>query len=159
MQREKQEYFIPNIEDLRVGYEYERQYTTNIWINEVIEEWDFRTPQLREPCDSNITEILRDLNSNKIRVPYLTKEQIEAEGWKISPYSFLIINCSNEEKNEYTYKFFKDKYNLIYEEAKNIIKIWYYDEYSSNCNTAIGLFKGECRDINTFRYICKLLNI
>lgn len=151
MQREKQEYFIPNIEDLRVGYEYERQYTTNIWINEVIEEWDFRTPQLREPCDSNITEILRDLNSNKIRVPYLTKQQIEAEGWIYTKYN-PAINLHEFRKvinnhSWYTLDYFDDCKNII------ITKYW------TNGDDDMDLFNGECKDINTFRYICKLLNI
>jgi len=67
-----------------------------------------------------------------IRIPYLTKEQIEAEGWKLRGSEFS-----------------KNIYKCNYDETKLII--W---EISGDI-----LYKGNCKCINQFKLITKLLKI
>ena len=83
----------------------------------------------------------------RFRVPYLTKEQIEAEGWEFIKHHAEIEG----------YEFEKDEYSLYVEfdfRGEIYLKIYsgeHYDEFN--------YFSGKCKDINTFRKICKLLEI
>ena len=146
-------YFTPDIEDLCIGYECEynfaRAYT---------DEFDFVKIGYKDvtPGKGGYTDELThmihliDDGAAAIRVPYLTKEQIENEGWKEN-----ILN-NNEKalllfsKNGYELRIYKDYIcrfsNLIV--GAGIMPNW--DKV---------LFEGKCKDINTFRKICKLLEI
>jgi hypothetical protein len=116
-------YYTPDISDIRIGYECEtRVEPYPNWVVSKIE---------------NVEDI--DFIYNKeweVRTPFLTKEQIEAEGW--------ISKMEN----------FYEKEGWKMEVYSNYIEIrkgsWYPD------NT---YFKGKCPSINEFRYICKLLSI
>lgn len=135
MEKIDNQYFTPDIEDIRVGYECETLvYPYPNWVNTKIEQGD----------DLNY---IQD-GSWKVRVPYLTKEQIEAEGW---------IHFQNST--------FKGKYEPMYDMEfwmKGVSMYYRWDINRMQITTNAGLrtwFHGECKDINTFRYICKLLNI
>lgn len=132
---ENKKYFTPDIEDIRVGYECE-VLINDIW-NKVrvvnITGMGLKFLSMDERSEWTFTNL-----DGYIRALYLTKEQIEAEGWKDS---------YNSCKKGYVYK---------YEFENNVLVIFkistapFIDEV---------LFKGECKDINTLRYICKLLKI
>jgi len=77
--------------------------------------------------------------SREIKVPYLTKEQIEAEGWISNGKDIPTLK-----KGVYTIWFSSYKFLGIFEEQ---------------CSESIPLYTGECKSINEFRYICKLLKI
>lgn len=131
-------YFTPDIEDLRVGYECEVAYNMgDIWKTIVLD---------RDSLNEYLDE---DIFRNEIRVPYLTKEQIEAEGW-------IIINENNP-----TYYRKKLEDHLPYDYQWIIIDFenHYVNFLQSDTHYDGSKFCGECKDINTFRYICKLLNI
>ena len=118
-------YFQPDITDIRVGYECE--------IQDYKERWECTKAK-----DDMWGDFAALIDSNKIRVPYLTKEQIEAEGWV-------------ETDSRSVFK--KDKWNLGYAQpldSSPLIWIKNSEDY---------VYQGECKDINTFRYICKLINI
>lgn len=148
-------YFTPSIEDIRIGYECE--------MNGYLFLFD-RGFQITYPKDDSIWEYgdldmtslhfllsERNWNKTKLRVPYLTKEQIEAEGWEIihrelkpKPYQ---VDWINAKKGDFTLWINLALHNSMH---LGIDKI----------NGVSGiLFRGQCKDINTFRYICKLLNI
>lgn len=133
-------YFTPSIEDIHVGYEFEaflanpkkkdRVWKPQIYENKWVDKYlDFEYM----------------LKEGRIRVPYLTKEQIEKEGWK------------------------KQGSNKFYEKHKNskIYYLWVTENRISINEGMFGLlywkvpqiYRGECKDINTFRHISKLLNI
>ena len=140
-------YFTPDISDICVGYELE-------WKSQILkQDWKIIV------CDTDLISIIYDEYEHadveepfnqQFRVPYLTKEQIEAEGWKEN-----ILN-NNEQalllfsKNGYELRIYKDYIcrfsNLIV--GAGIMPNW--DKV---------LFEGKCKDINTFRKICKLLEI
>lgn len=136
------EYFTPNIEDIRVGYELETNYNREQWEPLTITE-------------ENISLFLEqwegDAYDTEFRVPFLSKDQIEREGWE-----------------------FMDKYDSINRKVWSKGNNWLvaFVEYSPWRIQIIPIdpskeepfefahkHSGECRDINTLRTIMKLLNI
>jgi hypothetical protein len=64
-------YYIPEISEFHVGFEYEQ-------ISRLGETWCEMISTTAEDLDAVETEI----GMEYVRVPYLTKEDIEAEGWR-----------------------------------------------------------------------------
>lgn len=133
---EQKKYFTPSIEDIRVGYEAEAN-------------WEYyRNPDGTKSSNPDgwkplvfkgVDEAVRKYHQlGMYRIPYLTKEQIEAEGW--------------EQRGDERY-FYKNNYLIFYQFHSKRLWVTFQDPKLDK------LFIGECKDINTFRYICKLLNI
>lgn len=152
---EEQKYFTPSIEDIRVGYEAEIAYLHE-------DNWSFTKWRTKEETLATITELLN--YNRRIRVPYLTKKQIEAEGWKVENFPYNIIKGV---KNTGIYDLNDDmtgiEYNLFYRFENKRLSI---ESYIINYGKADRPYKGvnciyfgECKDINTFRYLIKLLEI
>ena len=132
-------YFTPEISDLYIGYECEKNCNIiGAHSTEVEQVWLSYTIHY----DRDFTNIESDIVD--YRVPYLTNEQIEAEGWE---YVETDINSI------FTFK--KSKYILYCNFITKKISI---DFLVNNGGTST-LFTGECKDINTFRKIIKLLEI
>ena len=68
----EKDYFIPTIEDFHVGYEFEFQGIPKGWHKMVLS-----TENSLKTMQYNIEKL-----EDAIRVPYLTKGEIEAEGWE-----------------------------------------------------------------------------
>lgn len=139
----KQVYFTPSIEDMRVGYECE--YVNNgIWMR----CWVGSGSQEVTISDAILfTEIIPE----HIRTPYLTKEQIEAEGWKL-------LNDWTKTGNVIELVYIKNSY----------WKMYFIHGVSDNCHffgSNTGQFKSfpdiqACLpSINEFRTFIKLLGI
>jgi len=144
----KNKYFTPDIEDIHVGYECEI----------LKETW--------EPFKFNVKEIIpvfarvnsKTILSDKIKVPYLTKEQIEAE--LINDWKFNELTSTFQKKiirenfilnvDIYYNNFFKKLQIKVIEE---------HEEFNKLSKTEYNLYNGQCKDINTFRKIIKLLGI
>lgn len=156
-------YFTPDISDIRVGYECEIELDS---FEEALEDLSIvdktATKWVKEKCASGrhldfLTALRYD---SRIRVPYLTKEQIEAEGWKSVnlskgfAYRFGVPS--------FRFGFTKDNYILVLDTRKyhieimalDVLKIDFLPEFPETFRVTI-----PCKDINTFRYICKLLGI
>jgi hypothetical protein len=143
-------YFTPDIEDLCIGYECE--------INNTYGKWESITITFSNSNSfykTDLAEVCLLVEDKYVRVPYLTKEQIEAEGWEliqIYPTGACIFQKGTKEKGcELTYNF--------EEHRAHFTKLYFYgldDEYTRTKLTWNSL---ECKDINTFRKIIKLLNI
>lgn len=153
-QDKENKYFTPDLEDLRVGYEMEVNFHKG-------------HKETYEPVTLKITEngaygIIGDMFDNLddgcyvARVPYLTRQKIEAEGWTSAgammiPGSDFIV--SPGPKWCYT----QDPL------SKGDHWVWFSPKDYSFSITSVGAkqtyFIGTCKDINTFRYICKLLGI
>ena len=138
-------YFTPDIEDFCIGYECEIRTPTR-WKSGKFPE----ILELNSELDEFGKDSLMKAAHAILRVPYLTKEQIEAEGWKEN-----VLN-NNEKalllflKNGYELRMYKNyicRFSILIVGA-GIIPNW--DKV---------LFEGKCKDINTFRKICKLLEI
>jgi hypothetical protein len=133
-------YFTPDIEDLYVGYKLEikGKHDTN-WQPVVLGKdaiWHKFTNL------ENLGQVMEQL-----RVPYLTKEQIEAEGWDFESMD-----------RDYLY-FIKINLLLSYNIYTHRLVIMSTLKADQTENYFQPSFKGECKDINTFRKIIKLLKL
>ena len=143
-------YFVPEISDLRVGYECEIYEQST---NKLIKKIDWHPVKViignsKYGKSIAINRIPNYLKQDKIRVSYLTKEQIESEGWKFNGTGF--IGVDNKEIEVY------NKKNCELRKYKNeFITIAQFIE-----NQLIDiLYKGTCKSINELRRIQKLLEI
>ena len=159
---EKEKYFIPEISDLFVGYEceiinyasnnYNKDKSTCKWNKFVLKKEhlfsSYDGSSFLETCVSC-------LNFEELRVPFLTKEQIENEGYIFRTNNrskFVKSNNTEEWGLDYNYNtnmLFIEKGTKLEED-----KDFYYPYEGSNY-----IFVGKCRCINEFRTICKLLEI
>lgn len=125
-------YFQPDITDLRVGYECEvKWHTYGDGIN-----W---RSYIVKAGDSILT-------TDNVRVPYLTKEQIEAEGWRSIHWREYLW-----EKGNKIIHFFNGQ-------KEDVDDSTYLSTFTIH-NSSKVLFEGECRCINDFRQIMKFLCI
>ena len=135
-ENEESKYYIPDIEDLRVGYEYEFQGIPKGWHKMIFSE---------ENSLKNIKYNIEKL-TDAIRVPYLTKEQIESEGWtEIHDREYIKEKSTPDLRIIYWFSPGGKKYLSKFEKR-----------YKGVSHT---IFEGDCPSINEFRYICKLLGI
>lgn len=139
---DKPRYYIPSMEDIKVGYEceyFEPFAGRNQWIKYTFE---FASDIM------DFAETGLKYREKNYRTHYLTKEQIEAEGWKYE-----------EHVSEYgtAYWFNKREYTLYHGTIDNPNKIMIIK--SCNIREGCPIFDGNCPSINEFRYISKLLGI
>ena len=128
----EQKYFTPDITDIRVGYEFEwKRYSFDDWNKTTITENDYVMYGQDPECE--ISEIASSFKKGDVRTPYLTREQIEAEGWEVFD-------------------------NISYRKGS-----WHFTLgfplISINNFKGFGCFSGSCPSINELRLIQKLLNI
>jgi len=151
-------YFTPDIEDFYVGYEFQCKVygEEDEWVNCI-----YSRPTDEVFCKDSDDNIW---TNDSLRVPYLTKEQIEAEGWK----EFITEYRGDIKLENMNYVFFNEKsnYMLGWFFNRNQIGLLVADPSKAldingniiNYNDT-PRYTGECKDINTFRKICKLLRI
>lgn len=145
-------YFTPDIEDMYIGYECEifGQSSTKL-----IKKVDFHPVIVGLHQETSkkvgINQIPNLIKKEWIRVPYLTKEQIEDEGWK-----FKKQLCSDEFCKGWQIEFTKNEMKYNFSFNQNYSANFYTWNSIEGTHT---IFKGKCKDINTFRKICKLLEI
>jgi hypothetical protein len=136
-------YFTPDIEDMSIGCEYELYHQEDGWKKVIFSAWE----------NFNYDAFIHCLKDKEVRVPYLTKELIENEGWH-SPEVY-------RDGGTLVYK--KDKHEITFRGENRMtpsteIVITELFEMMDRTTRHI-LFKGHCKDINTFRKIIKLLGI
>jgi hypothetical protein len=162
-----EEYYIPEKEDLRLGYEYQEFLPSwNVWEDRKIEELH----NTREGSGGFADiEYLLDDRPQHIRVLHLTKEQIEKEGWKLkdSPeYSDIKDDLDGDTDTSGWYMFRKGKWEVRWWGKPDYIEIYETylvgvflptDEHKKLQHSCI--YKGTCLSINEFRQITKLLQI
>lgn len=156
-------YFVPLIEDIRIGYECESY------------EWSMDEAGIPElNYDRWVKTILSGDRVGTIlkygvrgfRTPYLSKEILEADGWK------------EVDGDEYLFGrgvsfFFEKKFGKIpeagstdapfkiimrYDSVVNHMALQYVGEKGYE-NFQQQIFSGFCKDANTLKYILRLLNI
>jgi hypothetical protein len=136
---EEQKYYTPSPEDIRPGLVFEHKR----WIDGEDTGWATRIMPANGIVIQNILQRMMQPHIT-VRVPYLTAEQIEAEGWK-----YL-------RKNGYN--------NNVYELIKNGLYYTLHFNQNQKFNVTVHThadksFSGTCRCINDLRLICKLLGI
>lgn len=154
----KNKYFTPDIEDICIGYEYEQLVTS---LSESLSKSEPEWMKCKFPDPFTIDRILLLYErKEQLRVPYLNKEQIEVEEW-VYKGKISTRNMPPEPFNKIELEFIKDNLSLSYDIISNILKISKVIDITKDIEYKIttDLFYGECKDINTFRKICKLLEI
>jgi hypothetical protein len=132
----KERYYTPEIGEIHVGYVCEKYEI-------LIGEFDkiLPSPQWYKHVILNIDCInfLKLINEKKLRTLYLSKKQIEDEGWKF------------EQGDNAEMTFLKERYRVIYN--FDTYQLW-IDDAITNGQILGGMF---CNSINEFRLIFKLL--
>lgn len=161
-------YSTPSIEDIRVGYECE-------WTSDgLVFDTPYSEPLYKGKLEyADILDILKwyDMDgfdlTKVVRVPYLTKEQIEAEGWKHCFDLDIKLESTILGSSEYKSHLFllRNYYSALYTGTKLVI----FNDSKEGRNPKDYLildrkeldifYNGECKSIDEFRYICKLLGI
>jgi hypothetical protein len=137
----EQKYFKPSLEDIRVGYKLEFH---NWSINEAgIAELNYDRWEKTILNNYHVQHFMKYGIRNGVRVPYLTQEQIEKEGWSKDGHDF--------------YK--KDHLQLLHSLiiVKENVTHTFLHVYDTRSNST--LYAGICPSINEFRTIMKFLNI
>lgn len=146
-----EKYYIPEVEDFYIGYEFEIRNSDfpdsefekgEITMFTHLGEWGYEKIRYDSFCEQV---------PKRIRVPYLTKEQIENEGWLVS----AVDDFYNKTGNRLTYDVLSNELCIIQTPKITIDEARDWPEGKDNYN----LFKGKCKSINEFRTIMKLLNI
>lgn len=147
---ENPNYFTPEMKDLFDGYEFEYQIY-NEELDEYTDKWEKTKFDVRDGLGHGL---VHQFYEGTIRCEYLTKEQIESEGWKYEDV-YRDGGTSIFTKGDWRLEFYAT--NKMTPSFK--IGVSSNLHYSNEKTRDMGSFYGECKDINTFRYICKLLNI
>lgn len=148
---EEQKYYTPAPEDIRPGlvYEYRR------WPDEMSCEWDKRVlPENGSIIQNILGRLKRDTPS--VRVPYLTAEQIEAEGWKINDTGYHWFKTVNGFKYQLTQAGSDTQAIEI-----NTPNCWMIQRHNREewIVPWFQVFRGTIRCVNNLRTISKLLGI
>lgn len=149
-------YYIPDIEDIHIGYECEIQsswgWQKGTWPNILHED---------TITGFNIERkgIVESTKTAGLRTPYLTREQIEAEGWIFKStnkrrYWYEIPDMFVDAPHSPSHQMLAAE--LIHDPEYNTIAITVKLRSDFEYHT---FFEGRCLSINEFRKICKLLNI
>lgn len=166
------EFYVPTIEEFHVGFEYERNDGSD-WYNKVSNAYDMmdvstmlnkqKEYEMYEshPKNIDLTESERDeklkeirLQKNvyckRIRVKYLDREDIEAEGFKKVGDQFDSI------KTYFGVGTGDDKKLCVYlDEIDHSIDIW----YRSNRGDLFTKFEGIVKNKSEFKKLLKMLRI
>jgi len=143
---EKYKYFAPSREDIFIGYECEFKFRLGI------QGYEWRPITVFE-TDLNL--FLRDIKM--ARTPYLTKEQIEKEGWIDKSHVLNVNSWAFEKGNRFAVIRTIDLENPFVLEI--IIKDPSKEPFVFGLPSEHFRFICPCPSINEFRKICKLLGI
>jgi hypothetical protein len=152
-----EKYYFPDIYDIRIGFKCELfnakaifgvdvkfikgTVTSDGWVIYTIDEDDSGSDH---EDDSVLDNIIGACAKNHVRVPFLTQEQMEGEGWMLGD----ILRDGRLRMIKGTYKLTCNT-RISYPSGPHIMV---YDEENIK-------FDGECRCINDFRFLMKRLKI
>lgn len=144
-------YFTPDIEDISIGYIAEIQIPLQTSLfngkySEILSE--FKIEPIRNGYD---LEYIR-ANPSRIRVSYLTKEQIESLGWI---YTGKAIDIWFKKEGSFQIGNWTS-YKIVLHYGLQDHRLFIY---ADDTGTEHPLFEGECKSINELKLISKWLNI
>ena len=145
-------YYTPEIEELRVGFEYEEDvHGNNKWNKKII-----KPTNITQVCKDLLDDIrLSEENEYTFRVKYLTKEDIEECG-------FVYLK---EDRSELNFQKIVDDYSfyeIAYDLDEQLLTIEYYyqpemvAEVTGHVNSAIR-FKGTIKNKSELKQILKMI--
>ncbi len=134
-------YYVPDIEDLHIGYEFELICHNGDWKSGIFPNLLKENKDLDEFKNDDLMKLAHAI----IRTKYLDKEDIESLEWKCTDDTMILKSLFFAKISIFIQ--YQMKYNL---ETRNMSII--------NEN-ARELYTGECKSINELKYIMKLLGI
>lgn len=152
MAKQENKYYTPSIEDIHIGYECELFYD-NKWNSlKIIRQYD-----LEYDWESMIY-------NKTIRTPYLTREQIEQQGWEETAITrdggTILFSKKIDKQTWYELKYGQS--NKMHPTTNIIITLKEFDPGwygSGDTLDSKVIFNGNCQSINDLRTIQSLLNI
>lgn len=131
-------YYIPEIEEFHIGFEFEQAYRDPEFEKKVITDRDCLYWTLNEIASEKDSEV---------RVKYLDNEDIKKLGWKPD---------GNDAEGDEKFYIFKDNisYYLHHDYNQTILITMYEDRKSKG-----QLFYGECNNKTELKKLMKQLNI
>lgn len=140
---EDNKYYIPNIEEFYVGFEFEYRNSKAKYIKS--NDFSYTLMEIDSDCINNLKS---DLQNNQIRVKYLDKEDIEELEFKewIPPYAMIAGWKTYINQNESFIINFKD----------NMVNI-HYNNFIMGDNECI--FKGRLKNKSELKKLLKQLGI
>lgn len=137
-------YYTPDISDLHIGYEgeYLAMITpqTRVWKPFKIEDsFSF----------NEIWDIFNEGKQTNIKVKYLSKEDIESEGWKD------LENHPKLVEQHYS----QGKHRLVLNQITRGIEVYTINFVDTELSPPIQIYKGECKSINELKKLMKSLSI
>jgi hypothetical protein len=143
-------YFTPALEDLHVGYECQYAQSHESTNNGITWTTNWIAYKI---TNSNFPYTLGALALDQIRTPFLTKEQIEDDEWTVKTTSWVGKTATFFDKGNYMMIFDPSDYHIEII-AKDVTAIGFMEYTPEHFRVTL-----PCKDINTLRFICKLLNI
>lgn len=159
-ENQEDKYYTPTIEELHVGYCCEIKDWENNWIPFLLKE-----VRVRDNVYSSEGFLSDLVEQGKVRTLFLTKEQIEVEGWEyvegVKTQIFKTFvgeyieddDCTGFEYKMYyiasTHRMSIDALTISYGKAQ-------YSCYEGNCDL---IFRGEIKSINELKTLMKWLKI
>ncbi len=155
-------YYIPEVEEIRIGYECEIFYKKE-WIPIILSKERIGNYSNYDIGDmSELDEMVYYANIKfNIRTSYLTREQIEAEGFELKHKSIdwwfeAREPFNNGFQNFFAYKSYGTYLNYGFHDQRIKIRADFGCEHSFE--KADTLFEGECKSINELKTILKLIH-
>lgn len=165
-------YYTPDISDLFIGYECEiRIGSSAFYIMDMSENAEKPIEKKSDDIPTflpyiigqgyeniTITRAISEISRDGIRTPYLTKEQIEAEGWVFLP--------DNSQEDWLEFRAQKKRLGVTpSEDAWNMViycptvqKLLILMRYTNDFEEET-FYDGQCKSINEFRKIIKWIKI
>ena len=138
-------YYTPTIEELHIGYQCEITYAKDLIGTR--DEYFFK--YVVEPQYFNERDYVA------IRTPFLTKEQIEAEGWKHTGGELIFSATQYFEKKLIYNDEVQRTLEMRWESSKHSMLIG----YDGGDFALYNVFEGEIKSINEFKTLLKWLKI
>ena len=161
---EENKYYIPETSDFYEGFQYEILINTYSPPNFTLSKSEWVKETFDDITSEENYRLNRILLDKAIRVPYLTKEDIESNGWEPCGNYWTKNNIFIDGEGDYEgyeYRlFYNFKTHSLYIEKLHVREDTgepYYDLYEGNQNHI--LKSATCRCKNDFKLIMKLLNI
>jgi formyltetrahydrofolate hydrolase len=145
---EENKYYTPELGELYFGFSFEVYNSNDRYFFEGAEGW--YKASMDFGVLGNLINLQRLILDKQVRVPYLTKEDIEAEGFKKvgdqfeSIKTYLGIGTGDDKK-----------LCIYFDEEDYMVDIW----YRSNRGDLYTKFEGVIKNKSEFRKILKMIGV
>jgi hypothetical protein len=160
---EDNKYYAPSIEEFHVGFWFETKGQDDLWYPTLLTELSSSWMNVHASYNGEETKTTYSI-PNDVRVPYLSKEDIESEGWKLldeinipssSNKYYQVVFTKGEWKLDYTTNQYEGEYfrSVIIYKINTVAK---FGEVVPNIETK---FSGMIKNRSELKRILKMINL